>query len=403
MIILAVVTLGALLHGAALEHYPIGDGIGPLLVSRDRDGPLLVVREQSAPPLVAIRLSVPISEPPGLAGAGRVLQLLVADRARGEVERFGGELELSRTPGHLVYAIRGPATAFGEMVAVLKYAVAPPLGITRAPSALWLTARQEALVDFETPERLLRQRLERLLFPVHASVLSAPDLEHLPGTAELEWFCRRWFRPSSMSVVIVGPVTLAEARAAFRGWPEPPRVRAHPPGGGSPSGPPPRAEVMAPRAGLGYAGGAAEPAALAIAAELIKEELPALGLRRASAELWWIGGRTALVVMGAAPPVGNGEGASLPTTLQLGVASAVARATGADLDRVRRRLQHAILMRARTPAGMAGAIGEFLDRTGEPKGVEEFLSALAEMDEETVRSTMRTLLYRSPQVVELVP
>lgn len=402
MATLALLALGALLQGVASGSAASGD-LGRLFVARDKDGPLLVVREQNAPPLIAIRLSVPVSEPPSLAGAGRVLQLLVENRARSEVERFGGELVLSRTPTHLVYAVRGPAAAFGEMVAVLKYAVAPPLGIATTQSAIWVTARQEALADFETPERLLRQRLEAILFPELAPLEAAPELQRLPSAAQLEWFWRRWFRPERFAVVVVGAISPEQARAAFRGWPVPPRTNARPPGSSSGGGEPPRLEVIGVRTGLGYPGGATQPAALAIAAALIDEALPALGLRQATSELWWMSGRTALVVMGAAPPSGPGAPFSLTTTLQLAVAGAASRTTTADLERVRHRLRHSLLMRARTPGGMADVIGEFLDRTGDPQGANDFLVELSELDDDDIRSTLRTLVYRSPLVVELAP
>lgn len=402
MVTLAVVVLGVLLQGVAPTPI-VAEGLGPLTVMRDRDAPLLVVHESRRPPLIAIRLSVPATESPELAGAGRALQLLVEDRARAEVARFGGKIEFSRTPAHLVYAVRGPATAFGEMVAVLKYAVAPPLGNSRAHSTAWLMSRQESLADFETPDRLVRQRLEALLFPDLTPVSAAPALQELPSAAELESFWRRWFRPERMSVVVVGAISPEEAHAAFRGWPVPPAVRARPPFGGSTPETPPRAEVMGARVGLGYPAGAAEPAALALAAALIEEALRTLELRQTAAELWWVAGRTALVVMGAASPMAHTDITSLRTTLQLSVAGVAARASAADLNRLRRRLRHALLMRARTTGGMAAVLGEFLDRTGAPESANEFLSKLAEVDDEVVRSTLRTLLYRHPEVVELQP
>jgi hypothetical protein len=400
MVTLAVV-LGSLLFW--VRAAPDADDIfGPLFISRDREGPLLVVREQSAPPLIAIRLSIPVEESPGLAGAGRVLQLLIQERAQAEVDRFGGRLELTRTPSHLVYAVAGPAIAFGEMVAVLKYAVAPPQSVLRAPNAVWLTARREALAEFETPDLLIRRRLEAALFPALAAGQAGPELGDLPSSQELEWFWQRWFRPSQMSVIVVGPIGAEVARAAFRGWPEPPSPRAR-------STPIrttealPGPEVISARAGLGYPAGAAEPAALAIAAALVEESLPELDLRQAVAELWWAAGRTALVVIGAAPASPPASAAALRTSLQLAVATVASRANVADLERVRRRLRHSLLIRARTPGGLASVLGEFLDRTGEPGSAGHFLRTLGEIDDDEVRRTLRTLIYQPPIVVELQP
>lgn len=197
MVILAATILSSLLSGPLVAR-PAPDTLGPLSISREPGNPLVVVRELSTPPLLAIRISIPYEEPQDLVGAGRVLQLLVQDRVRGEVERFGGKVEFRRTPTHLVYSVRGPALAFGDMIAVLRYAVAPPRSVFQAQKGVWLTARREALSVYETPDRLVRHRLESALFPElsrdHGDLTSA----ELPGPADLEWFWRKWFRPSAI-------------------------------------------------------------------------------------------------------------------------------------------------------------------------------------------------------------
>jgi predicted Zn-dependent peptidase len=401
MVNLAVVVLGLLLGGA--QAGPEAEEIfGPLFVSRPQDGPLLVVREQPVPPLIAIRLSVPFEEPPGLIGAARVLQLLVHDRVRSEVERFGGRVELLRTPAHLVYLVQGPASAFGDMVAILRYAVAPPQGAFRTQSANWLTARQEALADLETPDRLIRNRLEAALFPDLASGRAVPNLTEPPSEAALEEFWRRWFRPTEMSVVIVGAIDAETGRAAFRGWPEPPAprpwssVRVMP-------GAVPDPEVISSRAGLGYPASAGEPAALAVAAALIEELLAPLQLRQPAAELWWVGGKTALVVIGGAPTGAPTSAAQLGAILKGSVAAAAARAATSNLEPQRSRILDALVMRARTPGGMASVLGEFLDRTGEPESAGRFLAELRRVDAAAVRDVLRSLIYRPPIMVELDP
>lgn len=400
MVTFAATLLAALLSGSDPALWAV-DSLGPLSISRERGGPLVVVREQSAPPLLAIRLSIPFEEPRDLAGAGRVLQLLVQDRVRGEVERFGGRIELHRTPTHLVYSVRGPALAFGDMVAVLRYAVSPPRSVFQAQKGVWLTARREALAVYETPDRLVRHRLEVALFPEQAVEPGDLTSAELPGPADLEWFWRRWFRPSAMSVVAVGAVAPEVVRAAFRGWPEPTAAGRRRPRS-LPTSAPPAPELITPRVAVGYRGGAAEPAALALAAALVDESLHTLRLRHSAAELWWTSDGAALVVL-ATPATGDGlTFAHLRTDLQICVSDA-ARATAEEVARQRRRLEHALLMRARTPAGLASLLGEFLDRTGDPHSAGRFLTALGEIDDEEVRDTLRTLIYQPPTVIELEP
>lgn len=400
MVRLAATILFSLLSGPIAAH-PVGDTLGPLTIFRDPDSPLLVVRELSAPPLLAIRLSIPYDEPRDLAGAGRVLQLLVQDRVRGEVERFGGKVEFRRTPTHLVYSVRGPALAFGDMIAVLRYAVAPPRGVFQAEKGVWLTARREALAAYETPDRLVRHRLERALFPDLSRDHGDLTATEMPGPEDLEWFWRRWFQPSAMSVVVVGAIAPEAVRAAFHGWPEPP-----------PAGPrrsrtvtattAPGPEIIAPRVALGYRAGAADPAALALAAALVDGSLRQLRLRNATSEFWWLPDRTALVVLATADADLGRDASRILTDLQICVSDA-ARASAEEIERQRRRLVHTLVMRARTPAGLAALVGEFLDRTGDPRGADRFLRSLAGIDDEEVRGTLRNLLYQPPTVVELRP
>jgi predicted Zn-dependent peptidase len=350
--------------------------------------------------LVAIRLSVPFEEPPGLWGAGRVLQLLVENRLRSEVARFGGRIEFSRTPTALVYLVSGPAASFGEIVAVLRYAVAPPPGLFRTQNAIWLTARQESLVELETPDRWIRNRLQRALFPDLRVSLGEPGLTDLPDPAELESIWRRWFRPPRMSVVIAGAIEAEEARAAFRGWPEPPPAEARRPSTAT-SDTASVPEVVSARIGLGYPAGPINPAVLAIVAALIDEGLPALKLRQVASEHWWSSGEAALVLMGAAPVGSAMDAAALRTTIQISAAGIAANLTAADIARLRDRLRHTLLLRARSPDGMAAVIGEFLDRTGNPESAGQFFESLGEVSDESVRAALHALLYRPPIVVEL--
>lgn len=399
MLITGAAILSTLLSSTGF--LPPSDGLGRLTVFREDGAPLIVVREQSSPPLLAIRLSVPYEEPGDLAGAGRVLQLLVEERVRGEVRRFGGRFDFRRTPTHLVYTVHGPARAFGDMVSVLRYAVAPPRSIFRAQKGVWLTARRESLAEYETPDRVVRHRLVGALFPERAGHNGGLTDSELPGPADLEWFWRSTFRPANFSVVVVGAITPDAVRAAFGGWTEPPPAGRRRPSSISPP-PAPAAEVIATRVALGYPADGVDPAALAISTSLIDRSLRTLRLRTAESEFWWLGARRALVIIASAEIDRGGDPARLLADLQIAVSDA-ARATAEEVTRERRRLQHALLMRARTPGGLADLIGEFLERTGDPGSAQRFLSSLAGIDDEAVRSTIRTLIFQPPTMIVLEP
>lgn len=108
------------------------------------------------------------------------------------------------------------------------------------------------------------------------------------------------------------------------------------------------------------------------------------------------------MVLATADADSGRDSARLLTDLQICISDA-ARSSAEEVLRQRRRLEHSLLMRARTPAGLAALLGDFLDRTGDPRGADRFLRALIEIDDEEVRNTLRTLLYQPPIVIELQP
>src|SRR5690625_5417155 len=83
--------------------------LGELYIAREHGGPLIVTRPLRSLPLIAIRPSIPYQELPGLENAGRALQLISEERARSEISRVGGRLDLSPTPTHLVYSLSAPS------------------------------------------------------------------------------------------------------------------------------------------------------------------------------------------------------------------------------------------------------------------------------------------------------
>lgn len=379
-----------------------GGALEPIVVVEPSGGPRVVYRAMAEPPLVALRLSVPVEEPPGWRGAARTLQELARSALEAEARRIGARLELGYEAGHATYEVVGPRESYEAMVVLLRRAVARPAptqgGLLEAAR---LRVEREVLAALEIPARRVRVALESALFSGSAHSIDA-ILPDRPGVAELEWFWRRNYIPERMAVVVVGAVPLETALPELRDWPAPPPAGTAPGAmaAGGRQAPPP--EAVAAWAAIGWSAADEEPAVLAVAAALVRARLGESGLRRATAELWWGPDRLGLIATGSALP-GSGSDGPPAQRLRLAVADAADRATPDAVATARRSIANGLLLEARTPQGLAGVVGRFLDRTGDPHGASEFLDALVRVDADRVRGALLAILDRSPAVAEVGP
>lgn len=391
-------TLTAFLFLPQLAH-PLPDvPLGPLVVHEPRGGPRVIHHPLRGSSLVALRLSVPVTEPAGYAGASRTLQELLRDRLERGAEPLGALAELSHSPGHAVYSLVGPVDELDAMAELLRDAVGPPPlapGQVRAAKA---RVERAGHALSELPDRRVRADLWSSLFPG----APAGGANAVPGplaSSHLEWLWRRFYRPSAMSVVVVGEVPDTVIRSIFADWPTPPEP-----------GPPPSlrpvqggtAEVQTNAAwvGLGRAARTGESGALAAAAELVAARLRAGGIAAAEAEVWWGPGRTALVVLGSALPDAP---AASPESIRATIADLAADVTADLVAEAQRTLRRRLLYQARTARGLAAVIGTFHERTGAPDGAARFLDALDRVDAKAVGRILRALVERPDAVLEIGP
>jgi len=145
------VAVGAACAWAAPQLAPADAALGPLAVRRVVGGPLVAVREQPEAAVVAVRLAVPVLEPAGLEGAARVLQELARERLEREAARFGARVALARTPTHAVYAVAGPADAFGPLIAALRRALGPPEPAASGLERARVAVRLQWTAELEVP------------------------------------------------------------------------------------------------------------------------------------------------------------------------------------------------------------------------------------------------------------
>lgn len=377
--------------------------LGPLFVEQPEGGPLVIARPQPESPLVALRLSVPLEGGRGGRGVARVLQHLVRERLEAEAAGQGARVWLAATPTHAVYGIVGPVESFDALVEILRRAAGLPevrpldLEIARAAAAV------EESAAVELPEALLRRRLRQALFP------SLPPGDgaavHAVTAGLLREFWRDHYRPERMQVVVVGGLPAPTAIAAFRGWRltmEAQLPDGLPPPSGAEPGRDSRAQALFPWAGVGYPAEGLDAASLAIAALLVEARLAGQGIRKASAEAWCHSDRCALVVVGAAAASGL-DAKGVARRLRAAVSESASRAETRSVAEARRTLRNRILFAARTPDGLATVLGEFAERTGDPRGAERFLDALDRADAASVRSVLRALAEREPATAEVNP
>ncbi len=391
----------AVLWASAIVLYGLVPNTGPGAVlaelAVEGGGPRVIHQELAEPPLVSLRLSLPVEEVPGLAGATRVLQELARARLAADAAKLGARLELEHASGHAIYAVIGPRESFEGMVDLLRRALGRP---TLEPGAIAIArarVEQRALAWLEVPGARVRLGLLAALDPTGTTAATSPLPDNLTAN-DLEWYWRRYFNPQRATVVVVGAVSREAALEAFRDWPTPPSPGSRP---RSAAGERelPAAEAVSNWAAVGWSAVDEDPAVLAVASLLVTERLRNAGLSRAEAELWWNAGGVSFVAIGAVPR--RPDGARLATTLRTAILDATTDITAQAVADARNTLIRRLLLAARTPQGLAELIGRFHDRTGEPDGAMRFLEAIGRVDAPRVAEALRKLQMRPPAMVEL--
>lgn len=117
-------------------------------------------------------------------------------------------------------------------------------------------------------------------------------------------------------------------------------------------------------------------------------------------EVWDVGGQRVLAVTAAAYP---GETRGLQGLVQ-GVFGETLQGLEADaVASAVTRVRAGLLAAARTPTGLAGLVGRYVDATGEPAGAAVLLEALDRVDLADMRAYLGELEQRTPVRAEVRP
>lgn len=382
------------------DSVPAAPPLAP--VSVEQDGVSFVVHRQPAIPVVALRLALLADDPPGYAGAGHLFQHLAYPSLREQVARVGGNLEMERTPDALVYTVSGPAAELEYLAGVLRGALRP-----RQPTEAELLRAhrdlaEERLSEWEVAAPHTRAALRARLFPAD---LSAAGTESSALRLTREVLPEVWaelYRPERITVIAVGDVSLEGVRRAFGALPPPParslsgelrdtvQLRPMAP-----------AEATRGWAAAGYLTGDLSPAAVSVAARLLRDRLRQRLPRAAiEGEHWWSHHGQALVLIAAVP------GAELTTTeraLESAAAGLAADLSPRQVREAAQAVRRDILFFARTPPRMATVLGRFVDRQGDADAAQRFYAQLAAVEEAQVREVLAHLATQTPVRVQLPP
>ncbi len=241
--LLPALVLVLVLHASAA---PAGS---PPLAHREvlPNGIVLLVAERPAVPIVAVRVSHQagaVFDPPGQAGlanlTGAVLTRGTARRTGQQldeaIEFVGGYLEADAGRDHLTVSLgvlRRDLTLGLDLLQEVVLAPAfPAAEVTRKVAEIRAAIQRSE----EDPGTVAGRALARLVFPGHPYGTPVEGtMESVAGLTreDVVRFHRRHVRPDTTVIVIVGAVTVGEARreilARFGGWPRPAEAPPPPP------------------------------------------------------------------------------------------------------------------------------------------------------------------------------
>jgi predicted Zn-dependent peptidase len=364
--------------------------------------PAFAVHRQPAIPLVSLRMSLLANDPPGLAGAGHLLQHLHYPRLESEAQAVGAHVRIDRTADAVVYTITGPAAELRYLATILRSTLQSPQSGEGARLTAQRDLAEERLAEWETADRHLRSALRTRLFPADISGAGTDGSAARLARQPLDEIWARMYRPDRLSVLAVGDIDLEQVRREFADLPEGIAVTG---GGGMadtasliPLAP---AEATRGWFGSGYDASELQPAAVSIAARVLGDALAdRLPGSEVVGEHWWTHHGQALVLMAAVPPT---LVASTPGILQGLPASILSQLTDDAVAAAARAIRHDMLFYSRTPDRMAEVLGHFIDRGGDAASAQAFYAELDRVRADDVRAVLREVTAGTAIRVEIPP
>jgi len=377
--------------------------------TRDRpkpaqSAPAITVHTQPALPVVALRMSIVAGDPPGYAGAGHLFQHLLLPSLEEQAARVGGRVQAIRGSDAIVYSVIGPASELDYLAGILRSALRVPAAANGAIMLQSLSALAgERASERETAPAYVRASLRSQLFPADLPAAGTDGAATRLQSADLADVWGEIYAPERVSVVAVGDVSLGAVERAFRSLPA-----ASPAGRLAPDAADtlPALGADTPQATRGWIGSAwradsAEPAALSVAARLLRNSLRRRMTRSTvEVEHWWTHQGQALALVVATPdsltPAARRTVGGALATLGTGVNDEAVRAAAAA---VRREM----LFYSRTPERMAELLGEFADRGGGRDAAQRYYAALGTVTEDDVRRVLEQLAAAEAATVYVAP
>jgi len=371
------------LDGAAPQHPLEPDSVYTL-----PDGPRIVTLPAPGSATVSLRLSIPVAEAPAEAGAGRLLQMLAVERARGKANPVGTEVTGTRTAKGVAYTVSGPVEEIDHLAWLLREVARGPsdeVWFGRARVRLIAEARERE----ETPSGRIVAELRRAIAP------ASPPLGGTTGTLEpltltdLRNVWERTHRPSAMTLVVAGDIPLellllstvdlgaTSDDAATLPTHDAPRLTPNP------------TEVIRSWYGEGHVLSGVDDPRGDVAALLVAEHFRSLDRSfETTVRLWEIDSRKALVTFGAAYAR---DRQAMRSTVRSALDATREELTPSDVFDAVARVRARVLFGARTPSGRAAFVGRHLEIAGEPTAGPTFLDALDGVTVESMRAFLAEL------------
>ena len=354
----------------------------PDTVLRPPGGPTIAFVEAPGSPVAAIRVTVPFVESHSDAGAGYLIQLLAAGRARRLQEVLGVEVLASRTYRGLVYQVNGTVADFDNLASVLRELLARP-----EPSGFVAARRQVEEMnreERETPRGALRLRLRSRMAPSAPSITGTlASLETLTPARLVElWNASH--RRRELTLVVVGALPPEAVLSALAELGEAGPAPAISPLSNSAArgSAVPRPERIRVWYGEAYPAGDARDPRSALLMRIADEYLPEIESEfELHLERWELADGSWLVLTGAA--------FSRNARAMRARIRGYRRDVRASLDPIivrnaRAALRSALLVQARSPGGLAEVIGRYMDATGDAGAAADYLDQLEAIDFEAM-------------------